>query len=99
VTVKGITGDPNDQQAYAEQRQVLSLTRHANQEATDEKSMPRQDKAMGKWKPSVDIRYLLTMMRAEEMAIQPMQAPAVASCTHSTSTASPRKLERTTFPM
>ena len=43
--------------------------------------MPRQLRAMGKRKPSVDMRYLLIMMRAEETAIQPTQAPAVMACT------------------
>ena len=43
--------------------------------------MPRQLRAMGKRKPSLDMRYLLIMMRAEETAIQPRQAPAVITCT------------------
>ena len=43
--------------------------------------MPRQLRAMGKRKPSLDMRYLLIMMRAEETAIQPIQAPAVIACT------------------
>lgn len=43
--------------------------------------MPRQLRAMGKRKPSLDMRYLLIMMRAEETAIQPRQAPAVIACT------------------
>ena len=32
--------------------------------------MPRAESAMGKWKPSVDMRCLLRMMRPEEMPIQ-----------------------------
>ena len=43
--------------------------------------MPRQLRAMGKRKPSLDMRYLLIMMSAEETAIQPTQAPAVIACT------------------
>jgi len=35
---------------------------------------------MGKWKPSVDIRCLFSMMSPEDTAIQPTHAATAAAC-------------------
>jgi len=56
------------------------LARQHSQDATDEKLMPRQESAMGKWKPSVDIRCLFSMMSPEDTAIQPTHAATAAAC-------------------
>ena len=42
--------------------------------------MPRKESAMGKWKPSVDIRCLFSMMSPDDTAIQPTQDTAAATC-------------------
>jgi len=66
--------------ARAGRRARRARARQQSQDATDEKLMPRQESAMGKWKPSVDIRCLFSMMSPEDTAIQATQAATAAAC-------------------
>lgn len=57
--------------------------------------MPRRERPMGKWKPSVDIRCLFSMMSPEDTAIQPTQDTPAATCRRMPSVLSMRSLRAT----
>ena len=73
------------EQILKSEYQILELnepTLQTRKEAIEEKSMPSPDRAMGKWKLSVDMMYLFTRIRPLLTAIQAMHATIASTCTH-----------------